>query len=99
MWINNKGNGWFTICKSKAYKDTKECVCFLSVQFPKDSEPKGNSVNVEISKFFMSAYEKKDGTVAPKLVIQDFVTVEWNEKKQESNQVNVEDDDLPFYGG
>ena len=47
---------------------------YMSVQFKRGMEPK-DSCEIKVKDFFMSAYTKRDGHTAPKLIITDYELV------------------------
>lgn len=47
---------------------------FMSVQFKRGMEPK-DSCEIKIKDFFLSAYTKRDGHTAPKLIVIDYELV------------------------
>lgn len=71
----------FDSYSTKLYNNYKgvEASMYMQVDFPKGKHPINDTAEITPLKFFMSCYKCKDGSVKPKMVLQ-----EWLEATEES---------------
>lgn len=97
--------GWSAYC-SNDFKGEK-LKCYMPLSFKAGTEPEGESENINVTSFFMSCYQSKNG-VMPKMVITEYVivrsedefkkTADKVEKRIEEKEKKViNSDELPFY--
>lgn len=96
MLVYKSKYGWSAYC-SNNYKG-KETHCYMPITFKAGTEPKGEKETINVTQFFLSCYEGKNGVV-PKMVISEYTIVKTEKKdmKGESKNIDIDSDDLPFY--
>lgn len=102
--------GWSTSAFSKNQNDGTENKLYVNVQFKKGTEPVVDSIEGNLffrdkdgneRPCFLSSYQKKDSSIAPKIIIMGNETHKSENAMMGGNTPTVDGDqlDLPFFGG